>query len=187
MHLVRDSLGIIFVALALSGCSEDAPAPPPAEPGPAPAASTCGEVGHLQATLSGALSANMNWQDTDLRCESMRRPDGRGVRLRFSGEVGGERLAIIIAVPELDAGETGPEFDSVVTVTVDGSGRFFSTPNLGSCWTDIDKNAPLVDGNGQHVVAGGLTCVTPLGEFNGDAFIDIRNLTFSGIADWNAT
>ncbi len=129
----------------------------------------------------------MNWPDAQLQCESMRRPDDRGVRLRFSGQIGNERLAIIIAVPDLDAGETGSEFDSVVTVTVDGSGRFFSTANLGTCWTDIVRNDPLADADGPHVVAGGLTCVSPLGEFNGDAFVDVRDLTFSGLADWNAT
>ena len=64
-----------------------------------------------------------------IQCESMRRPDDRGVRLRFTGEVAGERLAVIIAMPELEPGVTGPEFDSIVTVTVEGSGRFFSTPN----------------------------------------------------------
>ena len=187
MHLIRDSLGLGFVALALAGCAEDVPPPAPAEPEPEPVASTCGEVGYLRATLSGALTAELDWPDSALRCESMRRPDDRGVRLRLSGEVGNERLAIIIAVPELEADETGTEFDSVVTITVVGSGRFFSTANLGACWTDVGKNAPLAGDDGPRIVAGSLTCVGPLGEFNGDAYVDVRELTFSGIADWNAT
>ncbi len=117
----------------------------------------------------------------------MGRPDNRGVRLRFAGDVAGERLAIIIALPELDAGETGAEFDSIVTITVDGSGRFFSTPNLGACWTDVDTNTPVAGMDGPYVVAGRVTCVGPLGEFNGDAYVDVRDLNFSGIADWNGT
>ena len=120
-----------------------------------------------------------------MQCESMRRPDDRGVRLRFMGEVGGERLAIIIAMPDLEAGATGPEFDSIITITVEGSGRFFSTPNLGACWTEVSTNEPT--GDGKYTVAGALSCVGPLGEYNGSAFVDVRNLTFSGIADWNAT
>ncbi len=187
MHLIRDSLGISFVALVLAGCAEDTPPAATDEPEPEPVASTCGETGYLRAALSGALNAELDWPDTALRCESMRRPDDDGVRLRFSGHVGSDRLAIIIAIPGLHAGETGAEFDSVVTITVDGSGRFFSTANLGACWTDVEKNTPVAGDGGPHIVAGNLTCVSPLGEFNGDAYVDVRDLAFSGIADWNAT
>ncbi len=187
MNLLRDSLGVGFVALVLAGCSEQAPSPAPAEADSPPLESTCGNAGHLRATLTGALNAELDWTDTALHCESMRRPDDRGVRLRFSGRVGGERLTIIIAMPELDPGETGAEFDSVVTLTVEGSGRFFSTPNLGACWTDVGENSPVARDGGSHVVAGSLTCVGPLGEFNGDAYVDVRGLTFSGIGDWNGT
>jgi hypothetical protein len=181
-----DSRKAVFVALALAGCGEEAPAPEPApEPAAPAAAAACGSEGFLTATLGGALQAEVDWRDPTLQCESMRRPDDRGVRLRFTGEVSGERLAIIIAMPHLEAGVTGPEFDSIVTITVEGTGRFFSTPNLGSCWTAVSVNGPLADG--KHTVAGTLTCVGPLGEYNGSAFVDVRDLEFSGIADWNAT
>jgi hypothetical protein len=181
-----DSPRLLFVALALAGCSEDAPPPEaPAAPTPVVTASHCGEQGFFKARLSGALTATVDWPTAALRCESMRRPDDRGVRLRFSGEVRGERLAVIIAMPELDAGATGPEFDTIITVTVEGSGRFFSTPNLGACWTAVSTNDAQADG--RYVVAGALTCVGPLGEFNGDAFVEVSDLQFRGIADWEAT
>lgn len=147
-------------------------------------ASSCGEAGYFDGRLSGALTATIAWQDRDLLCESMPRPDDRGVRLRFSGEVEGERLAIIIAMPELEPGMTGPDIDAVVTITVEGSGRFFSTPSLGACWADISRNASLEAAASRRIVAGQLACVAPLGEFNGDAFVEVRNLRFSGIAEW---
>ena len=187
MHLFRDSAAAGFVALALASCGGD-PAPAdttPAAADVAPVASTCADLGSLRGSLSGAITADVDWGDAALRCESMLRPDDRGVRLRFSGEIGGERLAIIIAMPTLEAGATGAEYDSVVTITVEGSGRFFSTPSLGSCWTDVQTNSPLDDGGGLYNVAGGLSCVVPLGEFNGDAFVDVRELQFSGVADWS--
>ena len=177
------TLFAFFVALVLAGCSEQAEPPPPAEAEAEPAVSTCGGIGSLRGSLSGAINAEVDWDDAALRCESMLRPDDRGVRLRFSGEIRGERLAIIVAIPDLGAGATGADFDSVVTITVDGSGRFFSTPNLGACWTDVETNTEL--DAGQFNVTGNLTCVAPLGEFNGDAFVDIRELSFSGIADWS--
>jgi hypothetical protein len=187
LHLIKDSAAPLFVALLVTGCQQDRePVQPPA-PDPEPAASTCGELGTLQASLSGAISAEIDWPDRALRCESMLRPDDRGVRLRLSGTVGGERLSVIIAMPELEADATGEEFDAVVTITVEGSGRFFSTPNLGSCWADVQTNAPLDDGSGLYNVAGNLSCVAPLGEFNGDAFVDVQRLSFSGVADWSAS
>ena len=179
MHF--DSRRLLFVALFFAGCSHDE-APPPV-PTADVAASGCGAAGYLSGELSGALTAAIDWQDHELLCESMLRPDDRGVRLRFSGEVAGERLAIIIAMPGLEAGMTGPDIDAVVTVTVEGSGRFFSTPSLGACWADVSSNAPLQE-QALHIVAGQLACVAPLGEFNGDAFVEIRDLRFSGIAAW---
>ena len=189
MHLTKDSATALFVALILAGCGQKTEPPAPAGPAtaPEPVASTCGELGALRASLTGAISAEIDWPGSALRCESMLRPDDRGVRLRLSGVVGGERLSVIIAMPELEASATGAAFDAVVTITVEGSGRFFSTPNLGSCWADVQANAPLEDGSGLYQVAGELSCVAPLGEFNGDAFVDIRHLSFSGVADWSVS
>ena len=187
MHLIKDSAALVFVAVLLAGCGQEAAPPPAAETGPRaqPVASTCAERGSLKASLSGALSAEIDWPDEAVSCDSMLRPDDRGVRLRLSGEVGGERLAVIIAMPGLAAGATGADFDAVVTITVEGSGRFFSTPNLGSCWADVQTNAPLEDGSDLYNVGGNLSCVAPLGEFNGNAFVDVQRLSFSGIADWS--
>jgi hypothetical protein len=189
LDLVRDSASLIFVAVLLVACSDDrAPAEAAvAAPATEPVKSTCSKGSFLRASLSGALTADVDWPDAALRCESMRRPDDRGVRLRLSGEVRGERLAFIIALPDLGAGETGTGFDSVVTITVEGSARFFSTPSLGACWADIEINRPLAEPGGSHVVAGTLDCVGPLGEFNGEAYVDLRDLQFSGVGDWNAT
>ena len=190
-HSVKDSTALLFVAALLVACDNaperDGQDSVQAAVQPVAAASTCGDVGYLRASLSGAVSAEIDWPDGALRCESMRRPDDRGVRLRLSGEVRGERLAFIVALPELDAGETGAGFDSVVTITVEGSGRFFSTPNLGACWADIETNQSLESTDGLHVVAGTLDCVGPLGEFNGDAYIELRDARFSSVGDWNTT
>ena len=187
LHLTKDSLALLFVAILVAGCGR--PPEPPATvesaPEPEPVVSTCADSGWLRGSLSGAITAEIDWSDAEMHCESMPRPDDRGVRLRLSGDIGDERLAVIIAMPELVAGATGPEFDAVVTITVDGSGRFFSTPNLGSCWADVQTNVPLEDGSGLYNLAGELSCVAPLGEFNGSAFVDVQSLAFSGMAKWS--
>lgn len=186
-YLMRDSAVLLFVAALLVACGDSPPDAGQDASRDVPVASTCGDVGYLHARLSGALAADIDWGDATLRCESMRRPDDRGVRLRLSGEARGERLALIVALPGLDAGETGSGFDSVVTITIEGSGRFFSTPHLGTCWADIDTNAPMAHDGSAHVVAGSVDCVGPLGEFNGDAWVELRDLRFSGVGNWNAT
>lgn len=181
--------GLLLVLGPLAAC-ENGPAElvPAAFPDrPEPAASTCGGKGALQAMLSGAIVARLDWPDDALDCESMPRPDAEGVRLRFSGEVGEERLTIIIALPGLNPGQTGDEFDSNVTISVEGSGRFFSAPNLDTCWTAVTINEPFAEDSDTYTVVGGLTCVTPLGEINGDGFVDIQLLKFSGIANWSRT
>jgi hypothetical protein len=184
----RAMAALLILVGALAACKEPA-AEPPAETQNAATAeveSTCGNAGLLIASLSGAIDVHLDLQDRDLRCESMPRPNSEGVRLRFSSEVNGERLAIIIALPALEPELTGDGFDSNVTITVENSGRFFSTPNLDTCWSDIATNEPLPPRAGVFLVAGSLSCVGPLGEINGDAYVDVQNLRFSGIADWSA-
>ena len=181
MHF--DSRRLLFVAVFLAGCGQEG-APSPVPPAAA-TVSSCGGAGYLEGQLTGALTADIAWQDHELVCESMPRPDDKGVRLRFSGDVSGQRLAIIIAMPGLEAGMTGPDIDAVVTITVEGSGRFFSTSSLGTCWADVSRNAPMEEQVTTHIVAGRLACVAPLGEFNGDAFVELRDLRFRGIAEWD--
>jgi len=187
-RLVRPVTGLLLLLGPFAACQEVPPATQDEATPPVAATveSTCGEQGALQATLSGAINATLDWPDAALRCESMPRPDAQGVRLRFSGQVAGERVALIIAMPALEAGITGTEFSSNVTITVEGSGRFFSTPNLETCWADVAKNEPHRDLQGTYIVVGDLYCVGPLGEINGDAFVDVRMLRFSGVANWTA-
>ena len=68
--------------------------------------SDCGDNGRLNATLVGAIATEVEWSREEFHCESMRRPDADGVRLRFSGDVDDEHLAIIISVTGLEPGQT---------------------------------------------------------------------------------
>jgi len=151
-----------------------------------PTASACGESGALRTALFGGIEADVNWTASDMECDSMLRPDGAGLRLRFAGEVSGEVLAIIIAMPALQADEVGLEVPSNVTATVEGSGRFFSTPDLNACWTEIATQTRLAGQEDARAIAGTLYCVAPLGEINGDAAVTIPTLEFSSIANWRS-
>jgi hypothetical protein len=152
------------------------PSPPPAR--------TCGDNGAVVASLFGGIETEIKWSADDMDCDSMRRPDGEGVRLRFVGDVSGERLAIIIAMPGLSPGDADVEIPSDVTATVDGSGRFFSTPGLDSCWTEVMSQTKLADEDYAYAIKGTLFCVAPLGEINGGTAISIPELSFSSIVNW---
>lgn len=133
----------------------------------------------------GGIETGIDWSHYEMNCENMLRPDGEGVRLRFSGDVANERLAIIVAIPGLVRGGVGKELPSNVTITVEGSGRFFSTPGLDSCWTDISEQKRLSDDVERYTLTGTLYCVTALGELNGNAAVSVSELSFTSVVDWS--
>lgn len=176
------------VLLALLGACERTPQADVSPPEPDTAAGpSCGNDGRLAARLYGSITREISWSSGELECESMLRPDGKGIRLRMVGSAADSRLAIILALPELERGGTTVESPTVVTLTVEGSGRFFSTPTLDACWSDIAVQDPVADSHDRYAISGKLFCVAPLGEINGDAAISIPELEFSGIIDWSAT
>lgn len=146
----------------------------------------CSHGAYLRGKVIGAVSATLDWETERIDCEGMPRPEGKGARLRFEGKSHDRdrAAAIIIALPELDRGETGMELGSNVTFVVEGSGRFFSSSGPGTCWTDVDRQDPL--SGDRYVVAGKLYCIGPLVEVNGDSSVSIPELDFSGMLDWSA-
>ncbi len=174
-----------LVLLALLGACERTPESgvEPLEPEVAREPS-CGSTGRLSTQLYGSIARQISWSSEELQCESMLQPDGKGIRLRFTGNAADSRLAIILALPELQRGNAALESPTVVTLTVEGSGRFFSTPTLASCWSDIAAQDLIDDGGHRYDVTGTLYYVAPLGEINGDAAITIPELEFRGIIDW---
>jgi hypothetical protein len=175
----------LFALAPLGACepAAEAEALPPPTVMEAP---SCGSDGTLEGSLVGGIETSISWSADEMVCESMPRPNGEGLRLRFSGDVSGERLAIIIAMPGLVAGKSGVEVPSNVTLTVEGSGRFFSTPSLATCWTEMDSQTALTEEEEGYAVVGRLFCIAPLGEVNGDAAVTIPELSFSTIIRWKS-
>lgn len=182
---------MIAAFLFISACAEDLPEPsatesPPTSflpPGP-PLEAGCGAGGFLEGELYGALQGQLDWRGDAIDCQGMPRPENRGARLRFAGNIANNAvsIAIIVAVPELERAATATGLASNVTLIEEGSGRFFSTQNGDSCWTDVDRQQ--VDDNGKFVVDGKLYCIAPLVQINGEANVSIPELRFSGLIDW---
>ena len=184
----KSLFGLILTGATLGAC---VPTPEPEAQesflpaAPAPA-ENCGDVGQLSTTLYGALEGEVRWTAKTLACEGMPRRGDEGARLRFAGTVGELGVAIIIAMPDLEPGSSGSELPSNVTLIEEGSGRFFSTAGLESCWTDVDDQQALPETPDVYSITGTLYCIAPLGEVNGNASVSFRELQFTGLIDWGS-
>lgn len=178
-------------ALTLIVACGEAPDSAPAAallPDPADVDRSCHDGGFLRTKLYGALASDIDWRGDRLDCEGMPRPDGNGARLRFAGAVadGAHDLAFIIALPDLERGQSGRELASNVTLIAEGRGLFFSTPGLDSCWTDIDTRTTDISSPQWFAVSGTLYCIAPIPEVNGMSSVSFEELRFSGRLDWSA-
>ena len=148
----------------------------------------CGARGYLATELFGALSGKIEWDETELICEGMARPDDHGARLRLAGIVDTEyEIAFIIALPDLVKGAIGNELPSKLTVIEEGAGRFFSSADQEICWTDITDSQEIDGDESRFELSGSLYCVAPLAEVNGDSDITIGDFEFRGLIDWEGS
>jgi hypothetical protein len=177
---------------ALAGLALAAKAAAGHEPGPGTTGTTlhrCGSDGRLSAELHGGLAVSLEWGADDLQCAGMPRPEAEGARLRLSGPVDdapdAQMIAIILGIPDLVEGGFGRELPTNVTLIEEGVGRFFSTPDLTGCWTDIDRHEIAGDANPSiYRVSGTVYCVSPLAEVNGGSSISFTELNFTSRLDW---
>lgn len=148
----------------------------------------CSEDGRLRTELFGALAGPLDWSAGEFECSGMPRPNGEGARLRFAGQVVGadRRVAVIIALPDLERGVADVELGSKVTLIDEGSGRFFSTWDLDSCWTDITFLESSDESDERFKIGGTLYCLAPLAEVHGESSVLISELEFLGALDWSA-
>ena len=176
-------------ALLLVACGQESVAEREAStsilPKPDSAPSSCINTAHLTGDMTGAIETSFVYMDESLQCESMRRPENQGARLRFQGGDDPNRLSVIIAIPGLVRGEPGSELASNITVTVEGSGRFFSSADLDGCWTDVTSQELIEDA--RYAIAGEVYCIAPIVELNGTGAVTINSLTFESTVDWDAT
>ncbi len=155
--------------------------------------SSCVPDGKLMTEIYGGIRASLDWRPGNLNCEGMPRPNGAGARLRFSGPAmigdAKRQLAFILGLPDLQRGLTGDELPTNVTVIEEDAGRFFSSRDTTTCWTDIDrqeKAPPGSDGSRQdeYLISGVLYCVAPLAELHGNASLRFSDLRFVGRLNW---
>ncbi|MCC7199880.1 MAG: hypothetical protein IT483_10245 [Gammaproteobacteria bacterium] len=155
------------------------PAPPPAVRACLPDGS-----GFLTARLRGDVEAAVDWRGAALDCDGMSRPDARGLRLRFAGELpDGRRLGLLFAAPTLAEGAGGDAVPVNVTVIVEGSGQFFGTQGTDRCVLDHASQQPIAGATLPprtfRVAASGF-CTAPARALAGTGSVLVTRFDFAG-------
>lgn len=97
---------------------------------------------YLEARLAGAIDAELRWRGADLQCDGMRRPDGKGLRVTFTGNVGAERLTLVFGAPRLAEGASERAVAVNVTLIREG-GALYGTRGDDKCVLDEVRQEPL--------------------------------------------
>jgi hypothetical protein len=106
---------------------------------------------YVEARLAGAIDADLHWQAADMQCDGMRRPDGRGLRVTFTGAVGTERLTLVFGAPELAEGASARAVPVNLTVIREG-GPLYGTRGEDKCLLDEVRQVALPAAAGKENV-----------------------------------
>ena len=151
--------------------------------------------GLLQAQLRGALVADLNWSNAQMRCEGGPRPDGKGLRLTFAGALpGSERadkagvarqLRFIFGIDEHDtAAGVARALPTNLTVILEGEQQLYTTMGDEHCAVETLERTPLDAAGGKKIrVHARGYCVGPATNLTGDARVLVPTFEFTGIAD----
>ena len=139
--------------------------------------------GFITMRLRGSIEQEVRWTEPALECTGMTRPDGKGLRVRFSGAIAGGELAVVFAAPELAIGESARSVPVNVTL-LDGSGeRIYGTQGEDRCEFDSVEQQ-LVDGGSlpgrsYRISARGF-CVAPARALDGEGSVLLTRFDFAG-------
>lgn len=105
---------------------------------PAGAACLADHSGYFTGRLRGALELDLEWRGEALDCETTLRPNGEGLRFRFTAAVaGGGELTLVLAPPEVPEAPTGRPIPFNLTVVEEPGGRIFGTRGTGQCLLEL--------------------------------------------------
>ena len=159
-----------------------------------PADATAGEKaclpdagGFLTARLRGDIELDVDWREPRLQCTGMPRPDGRGMRLRFSATLpDGGTLAFLFAPPELAAGDDARAVPVNVTVLQEATGLIYGTRGDGRCLLDEVTQRPLAatdEGPRSWIVEARGFCTEPARALDDSGSVLLTRFDFRGRVD----
>jgi hypothetical protein len=141
------------------------------------------EDGFITMRLRGSIEQEVHWTEPALQCTGMSRPDGKGLRVRFAGEIAGGELAVVFAAAELAVGQSARGVPVNVTL-LDASGeRIYGTQGGSRCEFDVVEQQPIDDaslpGLSFRISARGF-CVAPARALDGEGSVLLTRFDFAG-------
>jgi hypothetical protein len=170
---------IALLLLALPGAIVEPP--PPAAP-----AMRClpDHAGFLSMRLRGSIETEIAWREPELACTGMPRPEGRGLRLRFSGPLPGSgELAIVFSAPGLGIGVSAHAMPVNITLLDESGERIYGTQGDSRCQFDEVEQQPLTETSAPQsyrVSARGF-CIVPARALDGDGAVLLTRFDFTGL------
>ncbi len=139
--------------------------------------------------LRGSIEADVEWREPELDCTGMPRPDGYGLRLRFSGPLpGAGELAIVFAAPELGMGISARSVPVNVTLLDEAGEHIYGTQGDNRCVFDEVEQLALVDPSlppqSYRVSARGF-CTVPARALDGDGAVLLTRFDFTGLVTFS--
>ncbi|MGB5132727.1 MAG: hypothetical protein WBO00_08930 [Steroidobacteraceae bacterium] len=144
--------------------------------------------GFLSMRLRGSIEAQVEWREPELACTGMPRPEGRGLRLRFSGPLpGAGELAIVFSAPDLGVGVSAHGIPVNVTLLDESGERIYGTQGDSRCQFDKVEQLALPEAaspRSYRVSARGF-CTVPARALDGDGAVLLTRFDFTGFVTDN--
>jgi hypothetical protein len=103
-----------------------------------------GDRGFLQASLRGAMQAELDWRGAMIECEGGARPDGSGIRLSVGGKApDGQALRLVFGIAVHPGESASRPLPTNLTVIVENQSRVFSTLGDNRCTVESLVQQPL--------------------------------------------
>jgi hypothetical protein len=180
-------LRILAAACFLAGTAACAPDPPETVAASAPGTAGClaGGDGSLEARLRGALVADLQWQNAEMKCDGGPHPDGSGMRVTIAGPLPGtsSQLRFIFGIdPHDTASGVAQAFPTNLTVLVEGSGQLYATRGNDKCAVETLQRTPIADSHGKldRVKVRGY-CIDPASDIAGNVRLLVPTFSFTAL------
>jgi hypothetical protein len=145
--------------------------------------------GYLRARVSGAINAELDWNNDGTECTGAVRPTDGGIRLRFSHleRDSGTKIVLVFGIANLREGQSAKTLPVNVTLMREGAAEFYSTQGDDKCMLDEVRQSALVGiphrARSYRVVARGF-CTEPARAVRGEGAILVSRFDFAGRVDF---